>query len=93
MLSGRTIATITVAAPTMYALEALIGGVYAQDGEKLAEVAREDPVAARTIEEGGSAPNDGRPSVLSPDEQLQVRLLVGKSRHGRCPGLSRRRWR
>jgi hypothetical protein len=29
-------------------------------------------VAARTIEEGASAPNDGRPSVLSPDEQLQV---------------------
>ena len=29
-------------------------------------------MAARTIEEGASAPNDGRPSVLSPDEQLQV---------------------
>jgi hypothetical protein len=29
-------------------------------------------VAARTIEEGAPAPNDGRPSVLSPDEQLQV---------------------
>jgi len=29
-------------------------------------------VAARTIEEGVSAPSDGRPSVLSPDEQLQV---------------------
>lgn len=69
---GRTIETITVAAPTMYPLEALPGDVYVRDGEKVAEVAREVPVAARTIEEGASAPNDGRPSVLSPDEQLQV---------------------
>ena len=59
MLSGRTIATITVAAPTMYPLEALPGDVYVRDGEKVAEVAREVPVAARTIEEGASAPNDG----------------------------------
>jgi hypothetical protein len=29
-------------------------------------------VAARTIEEGASASNGGRSSVLSPDEQLQV---------------------
>ena len=35
-------------------------------------MAREALVAARTIEEGASAPNGGRPSVLSPDEQLQV---------------------
>ncbi len=56
MLSGRTIATITVAAPTMYPLEALPGDVYVRDGEKVAEVAREVPVAARTIEEGPSAP-------------------------------------
>jgi hypothetical protein len=56
MLSGRTNATITLAAPTMYPPEALPGDVYARDGEKLAEVAREDPVAARTIEEGASAP-------------------------------------
>jgi hypothetical protein len=54
----------------MYPLEALPGDVYVRDGEKVAEVAREVPVAARTIEEGASAPNDGRPSVLSPDEQL-----------------------
>jgi hypothetical protein len=51
MLRGRTIAMITVAAPTMYPLEALPGDVYARDGKKLAEVARADPVAARTIEE------------------------------------------
>ena len=41
---GRTIATITVAAPTMYPLEALPGDVYVRDGEKVAEVAREVPV-------------------------------------------------
>jgi len=41
MLSGRTIATITVAAPTMYPLEALPGDVYVRDGEKVAEAARE----------------------------------------------------
>jgi hypothetical protein len=56
MLSGRTNATITLAAPTMSPPEALPGDVYARGGEKLAEVAREDPVAARTIEEGASAP-------------------------------------
>lgn len=73
MLSGRTIATMTVAAPTMYPLEALPGDVYVRDGEKVAEVAGEVPVAARTIEEGASAPMTAvRPSVLSPDEQLQV---------------------
>jgi len=37
---GRTIATITVAAPTMYPLEALPGDVYVRDGEKVAEAAR-----------------------------------------------------
>ena len=36
----------------MYPLEALPGDVYVRDGEKVAEVAREVPVAARTIEEG-----------------------------------------
>ena len=56
----------------MYPLEALPGDVYARDGEKLAELAREDPVAAGTIEEGAPAPNDAWPSVLSPGEQLEV---------------------
>ena len=65
-------AMISVAAPTMYPLEALPGDVYARDGEKLAELAREDPVAAGTIEEGAPAPNDAWPSVLSPGEQLEV---------------------
>jgi hypothetical protein len=50
----------------MYLLEALRGDLYGRDGEKLAEVTREDLVAARTIEEGVSARNDCRPSVLSP---------------------------
>jgi hypothetical protein len=40
----------------MYPLEALPGDVYVRDGEKVAEVAREVPVAARTIEEGASGP-------------------------------------
>jgi len=44
----------------MYPLEALPGDVYVRDGEKVAEVAREVPVAARTIEEGASAPNGVR---------------------------------
>jgi hypothetical protein len=53
---GRTIATITVAAPTMYPLEALPGDVYVRDGEKVAEVAHEVPVAARTIKGGRFSP-------------------------------------
>jgi len=64
----------------MYLLEALRGEVYARDGEKLAEVTRDDPVAARTIEEGVSARNDCRPSVLSPatdpGEQRTVLLCL-----------------
>ena len=63
MLSGRTIATVSVAAPTMCPPEALAGDIYARDIDKLAEVGREDPVAAWMLEEGSSAPNDGRPSV------------------------------
>jgi hypothetical protein len=55
-LGGRTNAATTVATLTMYPLEALPGDVYTRDGEKLAEVARADPVAALTIEQGASAP-------------------------------------
>jgi hypothetical protein len=55
----------------MYPLEALPGDVYARDGEKVAEVARGS--RGRADDRGGRfSPNDGRPSVLSPDEQLQV---------------------
>ena len=65
MLSGRTNATITLAAPTMYPPEALPGDVYARDGEKLAEVARGS--RGRADDRGGRfSPNDGRTSVLSP---------------------------
>jgi hypothetical protein len=73
-LSGRTVATITVAARTMYPHDALPDDVYARVGEKLAEAAREDAVAARTIEEGSSALNSGgQPFVeLSADEQLRA---------------------
>jgi hypothetical protein len=50
-LSDRTIATISVAARTIFPHDVLPHDVYARVAEKLAEVAREDPVAARTIEE------------------------------------------
>jgi hypothetical protein len=47
--------------------------VYARVGEKLAEMAREDPGIARTIEDGVSALNGGRPFAgLSAEEQLEA---------------------
>jgi hypothetical protein len=47
--------------------------VYARVGEKLAEAAREDPGAARTIEDGVSALNGGRPFAdLSADGQFEA---------------------
>jgi hypothetical protein len=47
--------------------------VYARVGEKLAEMAREDPGIARTIEDGVSALNGGRPFAdLSADGQLEA---------------------
>ena len=71
-LSGRTIATITAAARTMYPHDRLRDDVYARVGGKLAEAAREDPVAARMIEAGASALDSGGPFVeLSADEQLE----------------------
>lgn len=57
----------------MYPHDALPDDVYARVAEKLAEAAGEDSGAARTIEEGVSALNDGRPfAELSADEQLEV---------------------
>jgi hypothetical protein len=47
----------------MFPRDALSHDVYARVAEKLAEIAREDPLAARTIEEGASALNGGRPFV------------------------------
>ena len=71
-LSSRAMATITAAARSMYPHDALPDDVYARVGEKLAEAAREDSVAARTIEEGVSALNVGQPfAELSADVQLK----------------------
>jgi len=65
-------ATNTAAARTMYPHDALSDDVYAQV-EKLAEVAREDSGAARTIEDGVSALNGGRPfAEFSAGEQLET---------------------
>jgi hypothetical protein len=65
--------TITAAARTIYPHDALPDDVYARVGEKLAEAAREDPGAARTIEDGVSTLNGGRPFAdLSADGQLEA---------------------
>jgi hypothetical protein len=57
----------------MYPHAALPDDVYARVGDKLAEVAREDSGAARTIEEGVSALNGGLLfAELSADEQLEA---------------------
>jgi Gluconate 2-dehydrogenase subunit 3 len=66
-------ATITAAARAIYPHDALPDDVYARVGEKLAEAAREDPGTERTIEDGVSALNGGRPFAdLSADEQLEA---------------------
>jgi hypothetical protein len=66
-------ATITAAARSIYPHDALPDDVYARVGEKLAEMAREDPGAARTIEDGVFALNGGRPFAdLSADGQLEA---------------------
>jgi hypothetical protein len=66
-------ATITAAARIMYPHNALPDDVYARVGEKLAEGARENSGAARTIEDGVFALNGGRPfAELSSDEQLET---------------------
>jgi hypothetical protein len=65
--------TITAAARTIYPHDALPDDVYARVGEKLAEAAREDPGAARTIEDSVSTLNGGRPFAdLSADGQLEA---------------------
>jgi hypothetical protein len=57
----------------MYPHDALTDDVYARVGERLAGAAREDPEVARTIEDGVSALNQGRPfAELSEDEQVQI---------------------
>jgi hypothetical protein len=72
-LGGGAIATIAAAARTMYPHDALPDDVYARVGERLTEAAREDSGAARTIEDGVSALNGGRPFAgLSADERLEA---------------------
>ena len=66
-------ATNTAAARTMYPHDALSDDVYARVAEKLAEVVREDSGAARTIEDGLSALNCGRPfAEFSAGEQIET---------------------
>ena len=66
-------ATITAAARAIYPHDALPDDVYARVGEKLAEAACEDPGTERTIEDGVSALNGGRPFAdLPADEQLEA---------------------
>ena len=66
-------ATITAAARAIYPHDALPDDVYARVGEKLAEMAREDPGTERTTEDGVSALNGGRPFAdLPADEQLEA---------------------
>jgi hypothetical protein len=72
-LGSRAMATIAAAARIMYPHDALPDDVYARVGERLAEAAREDPEAARAIEDGVYALNGGRPfAELSADEQLET---------------------
>ncbi|MCW2909167.1 MAG: hypothetical protein JWL68_3956 [Actinomycetia bacterium] len=70
---GGAIATIAAAARTMYPHDALPDDVYARVGERLTETAREDSGAARTIGDGVSALNGGRPFAgLPADERLEA---------------------
>jgi hypothetical protein len=71
-LSGRTVATINAAARVMYPHSAVPEAVYARVGDTLAETAHDDSEAARTLEEGAAALDDGRRPFAerSVDEQL-----------------------
>jgi hypothetical protein len=72
-LGSRAMATIAAAARTMYPHDALPDDVYARVGERLTDAAREDSGAARTIGDGVSALNGGRPFAgLSADERLEA---------------------
>jgi len=57
----------------MYPHDALPDDVYARVSERLAETAREESGTARTIEDGVSALNSGRPfAEFSADEQFEA---------------------
>jgi hypothetical protein len=65
-------ATLTAVARTMYPHDALPDDVYARVGERLAEAARQDPDAARMIEDGVAALDGARPfTERSADERLE----------------------
>lgn len=66
MPSGRTNATITVAAQTRYPAEALAGHVCTRDGERRAEVGREDLAAGGNDRAGASAHDGGWPPAPLP---------------------------
>jgi len=73
-------AVLTAAARIMYPHDALPDDVYARVAERLAEVAREDPGAARTIEDGVSALDDGGPfTELPADERLEALKKIEES--------------
>ena len=79
-LGSRAMATIAAAARIMHPHDALPDDVYARVGERLADAAREDPGAARTIEDGVSTLNGGRSfAELSAGEQLE-RLKGSRAR-------------
>jgi hypothetical protein len=72
-LGSRAMATIAAVARIMFPHDALPDDVYARVGERLAETAREDSGAARTIEDGVSALNGDRPFAgISAGEQLET---------------------
>jgi hypothetical protein len=70
---GRALATLTAVARIMYPHDALPDDVYARVGQNLAEVARTDPGAARTVQDGVCALSGRGPFAdLSADEQLEL---------------------
>ena len=76
-LSSRAMGVITAAARVMYPHDALPDAVYARVGDKLAQAAREDPEAARTIDDGVFVgphvcfTNDKVPRAVNPDMSLK----------------------
>jgi hypothetical protein len=76
-LDSRTMATIIAIARTLYPHDALPDSVYARVGETLADAAREDAGAARTIETGVADLNQGRPfAELSEDDRVAAMRAI-----------------
>jgi hypothetical protein len=74
--ASESVLTVAAAARALYPHEALPDGVYARVGVKLAELAREDPDAARAIAEGVSALNAEQPFTELP-AQARLEILQG----------------